>query len=188
MTASNGDIFVAAYGSGSIEKIAAADGKRTSLVTGLSGPYGLAIDADGNLIVAESNGSRVSKYSMSGTKINDIRNAVYAPSRVRVFGNKGYVLNSGYISAVDENGIAIVTKGVSPNGLAIRQDGTLVVQDGYNTYTINADGSAIKTGHSNYYLYGLAVDASSTVWAADNSNRKMLKQQADGSFVQRSAE
>ncbi len=56
-----GNIFVTTLGDGAIHVIPAATGQASVLVTGLSDPQGLALDADGNLVVTDPGHHRLVK-------------------------------------------------------------------------------------------------------------------------------
>ncbi len=56
--APSGDLYVVEQASGDITKIA-PDGQRTRITKDLSNPHDLAMDAEGNLYVAETGASRI---------------------------------------------------------------------------------------------------------------------------------
>jgi hypothetical protein len=62
----SGDVFVADFGSGNVNKV--AGGTVTNFITGLSGPYGLIFTPSGNLVVSTNNGL-VSTYDTSGNLV-----------------------------------------------------------------------------------------------------------------------
>ncbi len=65
---SNGAVYVADYdtGAGTLGSVySVSGGTATPLITGLTGPYGLQINASGNLVVSTNNGF-VNTYSTSG--------------------------------------------------------------------------------------------------------------------------
>ena len=123
-------------------------------ITGLSRPWGVAVNKKGEIIIAESNTHRVSVYSQAGEKL-------------RSFGSRG----SG------EGQFAC------PRGVAIDDDGNILVADSYNNriQKFSADGqfiTAVGRFGANPLQFncpaGIAIHPiNKTVYVSDSSNHRV---------------
>jgi len=147
-------------------------------------PAGVAVDASGDLYVADHLNSRVLEYNTPLT---------YGTTANMVFGQNGsftsYYANNGGVSASSLN---------FPSGVAVDSSGDLYVADAlnnrvleYNTpltsSTANAvfgQGGSSTSSTANYgglsasslnYPFGVALDASGNLYVADTSNNRVLE-------------
>jgi DNA-binding beta-propeller fold protein YncE len=132
-------------------------------------PYGIAVDSDGNLYVADSNNHKIRKIDTSGVV------STYAGT-----GAQGYagglwsvaMFNQPYGIAVDSGGNVYV---------ADRNNHTIRMIDNTRTVTTIAgttgvgyiDGQGITATFS--YPTGVAVDSAGNVFVADTNNNKIRK-------------
>ena len=242
--ASNGDYYIADYGNSSIRKVsqgristfagsssASADfggdgGPAASALLNL--PKGVAVDASGNVYIADSGNNRIRKVDTAGkiatvagggtTSLGDLGQATRArlsnPQSVAVdaAGNI-YIADTGQnrIRKVDANGIITTIAGTgtagftgdggpgaiatlsSPRGVAVDAAGNVFFSD-YNNYrirrvaangtisTIAGNGQAGWTGDGGPATgarlrqpTGLAVDSAGRIYIADTANNVVRK-------------
>ena len=138
-------------------RISAAEGGCTA-VTDLGipfeGPTGLAVDDDGNLYVAETDGGRVRMFNAEG-KSTTIASGLEAPTGLCWAGGSLYIAESGNnrVLKVDEN-----------------REQTVVAGSGRMGTTDGAAGSAAFAGPK-----GVAVAGDGTVYVADTDNGAVRK-------------
>ena len=132
----------------------------------LADAAGLALDAAGNLYIADSSNHRVRKVSADGV--------------IQTLGGTGEFGFSG------DNGPAIAAKLWRPQGVGVSR-GNVYIADSFNSRlrVINASG-VISTILSNqtaleiWHPRGIAVDALSNVFVADSSENTVVKLSANG--------
>ncbi|MFY0593159.1 SMP-30/gluconolactonase/LRE family protein, partial [Roseivirga sp.] len=130
-------------------------------------PSGLALDAAGNIYVADGNNNSIRKITSAGVVS---------------------ILAGGSSGSTDGSGAA--AKFQNPNGLAVDLSGNIYVADGNNnsirkitpagvvsTLAGGTNGTADGSGTSAHFNYptGVAVDASGNVFVADRYNNRIRK-------------
>jgi sugar lactone lactonase YvrE len=148
---------------------------------GLPEPYGVAVDAAGNLYIVDINNHRVRKVSVSGTITTVAGN-----------GTPGF---SG------DGGPATNARLAYPTGVAVDAAGNLYIADRLNSRvrkvstsgtitTVAGDGSAGFSGDggpaTNAQLagpYGVAVDAAGNLYIADFQNSRVRKVSTSGTIT-----
>ncbi|MCE7996898.1 MAG: hypothetical protein HEP71_33360, partial [Roseivirga sp.] len=131
-------------------------------------PYGIAVDASGNVYIGDTNSNKIRKISPSGVV------STFAGSGIR--------------GSVDSSGTAASFNG--PRGLAIDASGNVYVADGGNyrirkispagvvsTFAGGSRGSidGIGTNARFYSVSDMAIDALGNVYVTDGSDRKIRK-------------
>jgi uncharacterized protein (TIGR03663 family) len=147
------------------------------------GPTGVAVDADGNLYVADTNAHRIVVFGPDGAQL-------------RVIGRQGPGLGEFF----------------EPRGVAVDADGNLYVADTWNARVVKYDraGRPIKAWGSGseelgdgrratitdgteagnaaaplgfFGPRGIAVDAQGNVYIADTGNKRIVVTDSDGNFL-----
>jgi sugar lactone lactonase YvrE len=144
----------------------------------LNFPYGVVVDASGNLFIADSDNSVVRKVNTNGIISTVAGNGTYG------FAGDGGAATNASISdpfgvAVDASGNLFIAdtsnnriRKVGANGII-----TTVAGDGDSGYS--GDGGP-ATNSSLYFPYGAAVDASGNLFIADFENNRIRKVGANG--------
>ncbi len=178
----SGNVYVADHGNARIRKIDTMGNVSTLAGTGTDGfadgsgasamfdsPSGVAVDASGNVYVADTGNNRIRKIDTAGNV-----------STLAGNGTEGHA-----------DGLGASAEFYSPNGVAVDASGNVYVADTYN-YVIRkidtagnvstlagsgsygfADGPGASAKFS--YPYGVAVDASGNVTVADAGNNRIRK-------------
>jgi trimeric autotransporter adhesin len=147
----------------------------------LNGPYGVTVDASGNLYIADTNNNAIRKVTTAGTI-----------STVAGTGTSGYTGNGGPATSAKLSG---------PAGIAVDASGNLYIADSSNyvirkvttvgiistiagTGTIGYSGlGSVATSVDLAWPVGLALDASGNLYIADASNSVILKVTPTGTLT-----
>jgi sugar lactone lactonase YvrE len=176
---------------GSVHSFTAAGAASTPTITsGLNGPYACAIDASGNLYVANLSANNVTKYSPSGALLLTISGSMSGPEGVAVdAAGKIYVANqfSNSITTYTASGARTtptITAGISaPYGVAVDATGNIYVANTNqsNVLIFGSSGAleqTITTGIS--YPEGLAVDVSGKIYVSNAGNNTLTTYTPNG--------
>ena len=148
---------------------------------GLNTPYGVAVDASGNIYIADTNSNRIRLV----TKSTGIITTVAGDGSISYSGDGGLATSAGlyypYGVAVDASGNIYIADTV--NGrvrLVTKSTGIITTVAGDGTTDYKGDGG-LATSAGLYTPYGVAVDASGNIYIADiNSNRIRLVTKSTG--------
>jgi sugar lactone lactonase YvrE len=186
----SGDLYIADRYNHRIRKVSASTGVITTVAgSGTAGyggdngaataaqlyyPYAVAVDAAGNLFIADTNNNRIRKVTAATGIITTIAGN----------GNTGY----------NGDGPAIGASLYSPDGVAVDASGNVYISDQYNyrvrkvnpatgiISTVAGTGTAGFSGEAGpaisakiYLPVGLAVDASGNLYFADYYNDRIRK-------------
>ncbi|WP_299583997.1 cadherin-like beta sandwich domain-containing protein [Mucilaginibacter sp.] len=157
--------------------------------SGFALPVGVAVDAKGNVYVADKGNGLLKKIAKVGGAITNIGSGFNDPSGVTVDGAGNVyvadnVKNKVYKVPVDGGATVVIGTGFSsPAGIAIDSTGNIYVADngGNAIKKIPFDGSAIVTIGSGFSSpAGVTVDVSGNVYVADAGNNAIKKIPAGG--------
>jgi sugar lactone lactonase YvrE len=188
----NGNLFVADTRNNQIRRITSAgvvtvfagDGflgsvDGTGRAARFMNPYGVAVDADGNLFVADSNNHTIRRIMPNGA--------------VRVFAGPG-----GTFGSADDTGAA--ARFNYPQGIAVDGTGNVIVTDGNNStirrvtptgVVSTIAGSAGRSGHVDAtgsdarfgFPVGVCLDRSGTIFVVDQSFSTVRRIAPDGAVT-----
>ena len=136
----------------------------------LYSPYGVAVDASGNIYIVDTSNHRVRLV----TKNTGIISTVAGDGTVGYEGDGGLATSAGlyypYGIALDASGnIYISDNGNYRIRLVTKSTGIITTVAGDGTGGYNGDGG-LATSASLYYPYGVAVDASGNIYIVDTGN------------------
>ena len=137
-----------------------------------SNPYGVAVDASGNVYVADYNNNRIRKVTRLGvvtTLAGSTQGNLDGPGAGAQFNNPAGV-------AVDASGNVYVADMLNSRIRKVTSDGVVTTLAGSTDGFANGTG----TGAKFYYPTGVAVDASGNVYVADIGNARIRKVTALG--------
>ncbi len=170
------------------------------LGSGFSNPYGVAVDANGNVFVADKNHSAVKEILAAGgyTTVNTLGSGFSDPYDVAVDATGNVFVADTGNNAVKEilasGGYATVNtlgSGFSaPEGVALDQNGNVYVADSGNSavkeMTVSSGYTSVVSLGGTFSFAsptGVAVDTSGNVYVADSGNAAVYEILAGSSFV-----
>jgi len=148
-------------------------------------PTGLAIDASGNIWVAEWYNNRVQEFNSSGTFLLAIGSGYNGVSGTKTHSGSGNgQLNVPLDVAFDLSGNVWVADSYNNRVQEFNSSGTflLAIGTGYN----GVSGTKTNSGGGNGQLnnpQGLAFDASGNIWVADGNNCRAEEFNSSGTYL-----
>ena len=186
-----GDVFVADEGNNRIRKIGlnglitTVAGTNASGFGGdggpathalLSGPSGLAVDAVGNLYIADASNQRIRKVNTNGIISTLAGNGAKGIYLIGTYsGDGGPATNAGFSNpaavAVDATGNVYIADAFNYRIRKVGPNGVVNTFAGNGTRAFAGDGGP-ATNASIGLVYGLSVDAAGNLLIADTSNNR----------------
>jgi sugar lactone lactonase YvrE len=184
------------YGTGDGPQIAFSPPAQSTISSGLSYPYGVAVDGSGNLYIVDSGNDRVLKETLGGGSYTQstIVSGLNNPWGVAVDGSGNvYIVDSGNQRVLKEtlSGGSYTQSTISsglyePHGVAVDGSGNLYIADTNNNRVLKetpSGGSYTQStiGNGLNGPYGVAVDASGNVYISAVWGNDVLKETLNGS-------
>ncbi len=193
---SNNNLYVADSNNERIRKVN-ADGTITTIAgngtIGYSGdvgaatgaqfnyPSGVAVDAAGNLYIADSNNERIRKVSAAGTITTVAGNGTVGYS-----GDGGSAIGAGLSSpncvAVDAGGNLYISDTNDHRIRRVSAAGTITTMAGNGRGGYSGDGGT-ATSAQLFTPYGVALDSSGNLYVADEGNDRIRRISAAGAIT-----
>ncbi len=160
----------------------------TTVASGFSGPHGVAVDAAGDVFVADTNNNLVKEILPNGT-INTIGSGFNGPTGVAVDSAGDVFVTDDGNNAVKEvlpNGtIHTIGSGFNdPYGVALDAAGDVFVDDTNNNAVkeVLPNGTINTIGSGFNHPRGVAVDAAGDVFVADDRNSAVTEVLPNGTI------
>ncbi len=191
-----GNLFIADYNNNRIRKVSTAGtittiaGNGTASFSGdggvatnasLNSPHAVAVDASGNLFIADSNNNRIRKVGLNGVITT--------------------LVGDGMAGYIGDGGAATNASLFYPWGVAVDVHGNLFIGDCYNSRIRKVSSSAIittvagngspgfsgdgraATNASLFYPEGVAIDTAGNVFIADSNNNRVRRVNTAGTIT-----
>ena len=163
----------------------------TELGSGFASPFGVAVQSDGKILVADTNNNVINQMNADGTGIIVLGSGFNKPFGVAVQADGKILIadtNNNAIKIMDADGTNIETLGSGfnfPTSVAVQADGKILVTD-YNNNAIkrmDADGTNIEILGSGFATpSGIAVQADGKILVSDSSSN-ISRMNADGTGI-----
>ncbi|WP_271808371.1 Ig-like domain-containing protein [Clostridium beijerinckii] len=191
-TDSSGNIFVADYGSGNVNKYSADGTLLSTFASGVNGLTGIAIDSSGNIFLIGLWSGNVKKYSADGTLLSTFASEIIEAYGIAIDSSGNIFVAdywSGNVNKYSASGSLLSTfaSGLNePTGIAIDSSGNIFVTN-YGSRNVNkysAGGSLLSTFASRLSSpYGIAIDSSGNIFLTDLMSGNVNKYSAGGSLL-----
>jgi sugar lactone lactonase YvrE len=186
----SGNLYVADYGNNMIRKItadgtlsvfagngSAGSNNGTGTQASFNGPSGIAVDASGNVYVADYHNNLIRKITSAGV-VSTLAGTVINPADTTAAAPSVFLGPSGV--AVDASGNVYVADSGDNQIKMVNPSGTVTTLAGSgNTGSADGPGAAATF----YNPTGLAIDASNNVYVADFLNSRIRKVAPSGTVT-----
>jgi len=191
LTGSSGSVLATTllHGIGQGPAIAFDPGVQTTVGSGLANPYGVAVDAAGDVFIADLSHSRVVEVPAGGGAQTTVGSGLQNPSGVAVDGAGNVFIadtDNSQVVEVPAGGGAQTTVGSglsSPEGVAVDGAGNVFIADTgkFRVVEVPAGGGAQTTVGSGLNLpSAVAVDAAGNVFIVDSGKSLVVEVPAGG--------
>ncbi len=164
----------------------------TPLGSGFSKSWGVAIQADGKILVADTFNNAIKRMDSDGLNIETLATGFNFPMGIAIQTDGKIVIadfNNNAIKRMNDDGTGIVTLNSGfdkPRGVAIQSDGKILVADTFNNAIkrMNADGTGVVTLGSGFKgPQGVAIQADGKIVIADTNNNVIKRMNSDGTNI-----
>lgn len=186
---SKGNVFVADRGNQRIRKIdtngiittvagvgsaGQAGDQGQAVVAQLNSPYGVAVDKNDDLYIADYLNNRIRKVTFADGMLNNVAGTGYASFK----GDGGNAvdanLNGPYAIAFDSGGVLYFVDRGNNRVRKITTDGKIATVAGLNSAGFAGDGGKIEEAKFDF-LSGIAVDSQGNIFLSDSGNNRIRK-------------
>jgi large repetitive protein len=177
------------YGEGQGPAIAFDPSTQSKLGSELEYPFGVAVDAKGDVFIADSENDRVVEIPAGGAQITVPASGLNYPTGVAVDGAGDVFIadsNNNRVVEVPAGGGAQIRVGSGlsyPSGVAVDGAGDVFIADSNNNRVVEipaGGGAQITVGSGLSYPSGVAVDGAGDVFVADSNNNRVVEVPAGG--------
>ncbi len=163
-----------------------------TLGSGFTQPFGVNVDAAGNILIANTSAANIKRMDSNGNNIITLGSGFANPFHVAVDAAGNILVadtNNNAIKRMDSNGNNIMTLGpgfARPSRVAVDATGNILVADQDNNAIkrMNSSGNNIVTLNSSFsFPTGVAVDAVGNILVADFGNNAIKRMDASGSNI-----
>ncbi len=176
-------------GQGQGPAIAFGPGAQTYVGSGLSGPWGVAVDGAGDVFIADTQSSRVVKVPAGGGPQTTVGSGLNRPYGVAVDGAGDVFIadeTNNQVVEVPAGGGPQTTVGSglnAPYGVAVDGKGDVFIADTGNNRVVEVPaggGPQTTVGSGLHSAYGVAVDGAGDVFIADYASNQVVEVPAGG--------
>jgi len=169
--------------------IAFNPGTQATLGSGLSSPFGLAVDGNGDVFIADSNNARVVEVPAGGGTQTTVGSGLTYPTGVAVDGAGDVFIadrNANQVVEVPAGGGTQTTVGSGlayPSGVAVDGAGDVFIADSNNARVVEVPvggGTQTTVGSGLTYPTGVAVDGAGDVFITDRNANQVVEVPAGG--------
>lgn len=181
-------VYVSEFSTGKIKKITLA-GSASDFTTGLTNPFGLAIDYNGDMYVGEETTNTIKKINSAGTVTNaSFVTGLNGPYTIKFYSGNLYVAerNSGLIKKITTTGtVTTYASGLSqPVGITFDNIGNMYVTEFNGSGTIkkiDTSGNITTFASSLAFPFGIIYNpASNDFYVAEIFNNRVIKLNSSG--------
>ncbi|MEC5165519.1 streptogramin lyase [Flavobacterium sp. PL11] len=163
-----------------------------NLGSGFSNPFGVAIESNGKILIADTGNNAIKRMNADGTNISTVNNSFSNPTGVAVRSN-----NFIYIADFGNNAIKFMRPDGSylirlnganqPRGVAVKPDGEIIYTEigSSKVMRMSATGyGATELGANNFSSpFSIAIQPDGKILVADTGNNAIKRMNADGTGV-----
>ena len=159
---------------------------------GFNAPIDVAVEPDGNILVADHGNNTIYRMNSDGTGIETLGSGFNGVARVAVEADGKILVCDHYnhsIKRMNADGTDIVTLGSGfyyPGGISVETDGKIIVVDHGNHVIkrMNYDGTSIETLAGGFnYPTNAAIEADGKILIADYQNHVVKRMNTDGTGI-----
>ena len=165
----------------------------TNLGSGFNNPFGIAIQSDGKIIIADTGNNVIRRMNADGTGIVNLNYTFTNPTGVAVQSDGKILIADFGNNAIkrmnaDGSGLVTVKSGINqPRGVAVLADGRILYAEtgSSRVMRMNSNGSgATQLGGSNFSSpFSVTVQADGKILVVDTGNNAIKLMNANGSGV-----
>ena len=169
---SNGNIYLVAGNANGTSGYGGDGGAPSSAL--LNAPQGVALDASGNLYIADTNNNRIRKITAATNIISTVAGNGTGGFSGDGASATGAKINSPYSVAVDPNGNIYIADTYNNRVRKVTSAGIISTVAGNGTAGFTGDGGS-ATSAELYLPTGIASDSSGNIYIADYGNNRVRK-------------